>query len=407
MTYQSKSLIIILFALGFSFTSCYSDLANIEDDGVQAAASVRKSTKSSNPDIVLCPTSTLSGTICESPPDGNLATTLQPGGPTMHHEIEIDITSFDWNNTPLAYDPLYESGDYYATLRAMPSDVNFYERIYPNLIQKVNQPLCHGNSSGNFECGQSLTICDANTITYSIDEWRSRARNDIHGLAQSGIYKIERGDLPPVYFAFPITQYMWFSDGPDMTVLMQTKLNDELFCDGNLVNLDIFKFGAESCEFCSHNIWGHGLDKLVSTQYNDLKNYWGDNVVTVGFGQNHSSTMIDIDNTHSFHASVAVTDQQPPSGNLIAHLQYVGDDKYEIYEQFNNNTTLQPGDEVVVRVEATFDNGELLEHQKTITLSDHRPEYGNVRVEIRGMITDQYNVYVYTNVVGPPLVSDQ
>jgi len=227
-----------------------------------------------------------------------------------------------------------------------------------------------------------------------------------------GIFKVERLNMKPVYFAFPYGRFFWYFGGPDMRLLIGATLSSPAcsttICAGVTEDIDKVNenYGTCGCLFCDFNIFNfpQPTDYIASTDKNTIINYWRDRIITVGFNYSHNPQMIASCDYFEFsvggtpptnpQCSIVVSSSPPPNiGNKICDLIKRPDGSYEIKKDFFNQLTKSTGEVVIVHVQATWFGGYSLDQYASITLSS-LATYNSVQSLVRGII-DDYSIDLY------------
>jgi hypothetical protein len=350
-----------------------------------------------------------------------------------HHEIEINIgyngnSGFPTDNCFLSInptitfygnDPPNTLPDNYARLSRV-GNLPYYAAVLNSnpgsvmkSVKKVTHPIFDrlyytyltGNpfvsEPTNWFYGDILTLCKIKTLFHSYYEMVGR-----FGLAH-GIYKLDRPGVnqPPVYFAFPFTQGLWYKGGPDMGIFYG--LNEILgnYCHSGHRELSQDYF-TQQCEFCNTgpialNIPTQDILKYIATtDFNSINDFWSESKITIGF--RHSSGLSTPSylsgvpglNVHVFEAINNPTPCTPPSGVLVTVLELLPDNEYQFETNFAD---IAPGTDVTIHVIANYNNGKSIDECRTVTLMDNSDpqspqiiSFKNIIVNLRGDIKD-YN----------------
>lgn len=340
------------------------------------------------------------------------------GGSTQNHEIQIDInangtlTNPPWDEclevTPTnIFNPLPNIPAY--ALLASRSNFTYWKITGPGILkiaEKLTRPIADRDyfGTGNRLEGNNLTLCEVNTLFKTWGETGGRFE-----LGRGGVYSVIRNGTgqKPVYFAFPMAQGIWFSQGPDMTVGLRTAVTGSSCSGSNIRQIDE-DYYVNRCDFCISGALSLGVasgditDYLASTDQAFMDSYWGDNAITIGFN-NGGGTSCE-NNVHDFYAVSSPTPCTPTGLTHIAQLVLNSDNSYVIGNEFLNSNQYPVNTDVYIHVQARFANGEAINECRWVTLNatslgSNDKEY--INVEIRGNINNyngsiiNYQVDVY------------
>ncbi|MCX6310308.1 MAG: SBBP repeat-containing protein [Bacteroidetes bacterium] len=345
---------------------------------------------------------------------------VQSNGP-QSHEIGISV-GYDYHSTWLSggaeqcmdllnINPAYYGQiTNYAVLRALPG-LPFYDRITNGdgsyaRIRKFNNPI---QERFNNTFGVSMTLCHEHCLFHDIYEGGLD-----YGLGYGGVYEISKpgSNLRPVYFYFPYTRTLWFTDGPDMNIVYGTNYDNTNACPNGDPSIEEDYF-IGPCQLCGQgqSVFGMTLAQeenvLATTDYQAIHNYWSDNAISIGFNIGPSSLCIG--NTYTMFAdnnssNDCIPSNYPNLNSLIGQLNFVPstDYSYEIRKDFFNSASFSAGTNFLIHVIAKYQNGETLNDCFSITLNPDPlsgiAPFVNIASEIRGNIND-YDPNNPTNVI--------
>ncbi|HTF05413.1 MAG TPA: hypothetical protein VK826_15395 [Bacteroidia bacterium] len=340
---------------------------------------------------------------------------------TMSHEVGIYL-GYNYDSTcgmaPVIYEqcltiydlPPITNDIYFAMLYAIPG-CPFYERVGQSpaytKIKKMPLPI-YDRTINQFAV--ALTLCDEHVFF-----------NDFHGtiygdytqqfaLGWGGIFRISRPgtNQRPLYFTLPYTKLLRYTQGPDMNFYFGHQHFDNFqFCTGTVEEIEEDYF-IGPCEICGSTETVFGLtqnqaaDILITTDYQTISNFWSDNVVTVCFTDNNG--LANPSNVHTFYAGTSTSTCDTSTYNIASLMSssiLANDETYEVRENFVGNTTYPGGTDILIHVQAHYDNGEVINECRLATLATGPNNLVNTGVEIRGNINGysssvvNYQVDVY------------
>lgn len=290
------------------------------------------------------------------------------------------------------------------------SSITLVKSIMPHIIDRLG--LYPGPNT--WQHANSLTLCENDNLFHDVYESSGGQR---YWLDFGGIYEIHRPGvigLPKMYFYFSPFEYFNFVGGPDMNLNYFGSPSGNICSNGKLeyipqpaIKSSVFATTTDA----SFNTTG-SKDLFASPDLVSLTNYWFDNVIAVGM---HSGTGSNLAGNYvEFNASVTPQSCTPSSlpdiGPLVSSLGCMdastvnGGDRYETCEEFDNGITYFPGQQLIVHVQAVFNNGETINQCQYITLNSNLIFYDQVAVMIRGDIADfnpniiSYKIDVYEKI---------
>ncbi len=153
------------------------------------------------------------------------------------------------------------------------------------------------------------------------------------------------------------------------------------------------------------NIFDPGNTRyLLSTDKDEILNYWKDNYIYVAFSGPGGSSEINTSNMISAEANILVEEPSIPNnlGDLVGSLttidpvDYMGltTKKFEILNKFDGGVIYYPDDELIIHIDAEYLNGELVNDYYTLTLTDESSSYKFIRLFFRGNLKN-INVDIY------------
>lgn len=375
--------------------------------------------------------------VCPSSTAGQIPQATGSFG-TQGHEIEITLGSagvraddqcYSTFNVLQSYYPCLTCSLAYARLMRV-GDMPYYYNYYKNgsvlpagehlRISKVAHPiydreyysyitLNHSHfpdndfSASNLNTlrGDVLSICDVNTLFNGLGENVFR-----YGLAH-GLYRLDRPGInqKPIFFAFPYSQGIWFTQGPDMGIFYGTDYLANICATGQEQIAEYYR--TEQCEFCNIGPQtmhppitpGDVRKYIASTDYTTFYNYWSSSVISVGIrfqaGNNTPAGTLGIPGLNLLDFT-AVTSPTPctPTGTLVGSLTVLPNGEYQVCKDFNSGQKFIPGTTLKIHVVAKFNNGKSIDECQTMTLAYNNIVSGqsmlfeNVVVNIRGDIKD-------------------
>lgn len=290
----------------------------------------------------------------------------------------------------------------YAVLKSLPLDCYYYgitDGAENKSAYRVELPL---HSFITARDGNYLTLCDAESI-FKI--WGELPGYADYALASGGVYSLSLPGISadPIYFSYPFGPQIWFQNGPDLEIDYELEIDGATMCG---LNDDFFDAVSNEStyhinEFYTNNIVDPLNNRYIaSTDLNEILGYWTDNWVHLGFATS-GYAMVTPNNFHSFEASEPTTPAIPGDLGLeIGHLSksvVAGVPYYQIEETFVDEVTYSGGEDLIIYIHATFENGEEIDEYRYVTL-DMLPfgaEVAEIHTFFRGKI-NEYDVKVYT-----------
>lgn len=236
-------------------------------------------------------------------------------------------------------------------------------------------------------------------------------------LGHQGIYKISKPGLnqQPVYFAFPFSAGLWWTDGPDLNIMYSTDdpFSTNIPCSPGFIEL------RQAYGIGPNNMLGHGQsvfgmsssderNVLATTDFNTISTFWSTNAITVGFLNFNDELHDAANNAYIFYpANNPPCDplMQYPNAIQILDFDLSSSGVYEVRDKFFHAGHFSVGDRLLIHVVANFDNGDAIDQCQEIVLSPNpsapTDDFRAVTVDIRGNIKDydpnvvNYKVEVY------------
>lgn len=343
----------------------------------------------------------------------------------MNYEIEIKLSDFmyydnyiggnigDCDYIPLPCRPTnpqngpFTTCENYGRLSAIPG-MDYYKIVNQvtgcngcvamEKVPPTKGPIqgCTGNNN-YFDDAYHFILCQTYNRFLMLGEGGAMPK-----LGMGGVYKIGQPgtNLPELYFAFPYGKHMWQWFGPDARLHFLTT-ESQTPCSPLISNLDPAYKTIDNTFYSTTIPSAAGNPEVIATTNGAaILNYWQDNAVEVGLVSGGNG-FTDSQNIAEFYAS-----SNPPSNcgttNLthlvtLTKLANATNDTYVVLKPIPNST-LTPGTEVTIRVQATFDNGESIDECKSLTLGPSTFNYTEVTVSFRGKLASTYQVDVYSEV---------
>lgn len=282
----------------------------------------------------------------------------------------------------------------YAVLKALHQEYNFYtqiEEFNPDrtstgtiLAQKLDKPIRLKPDGQPHQEGHTLKLCENESNLFTYDEGGA--------VSMGGVYRLSQWGLPPLYFVIPFGEGLWYTDGPDMRLYYgyQKKLNQNCPEETNVYDVSPY-YEFRGCAFCDigGNKLGINSNVVATTDYSIISNYWKKSSVSVGVGYGDN---LKPENIRTVNSNTTMQPVVPTNiGNLIASLIKRTDGSYEITKLLANER--QSGDEIIMHVFATFENGDVLNHFFELTLSGPT-SHNIVRSCFTGKIKN-YNIEIF------------
>lgn len=320
-----------------------------------------------------------------------------------------NITAIEWTGLVDPSFPISNYGTGFQALYAV-GGLDYWRRFMDSTLGAFTMNLARLPSNQGpivnrhfMENGWSATLCQ------NFSRFNDFAEQTKHlALGQGGVYKLVTPEYSyPLYFAFPYTSTLWYSDGPDMNFAVLMSHFDELApaCSNGEYEVDDQILLGPS-PMISQGAVAHGYTAseaqsyLINTNFNTIYNYWSDNVVTVGLSPAYN-TLCDSNHVVVFNADTVTSNNCVPStyGNLGPLLQQLNCDSSMDYLQigadFSSNQTVNAGDQVLVHVQAEFANGETLNDCQVVTIQTGFTAIKRVQVEVRGKLMPIQNNATY------------
>lgn len=326
------------------------------------------------------------------------------GNDTCYSDIDewTDFYEF-YGGTPYAVsieEVPYESQDkYYANLYSLIGS-NYYNYNSNNeTMLKVEMPIRYINFA--VLEGNSMSLCRRYINYHSYNEYDGGdGDNGEFGLAMGGVYKIQRLNMPPMYFAYPYGERWWYTQGPDMNVAAVSRIDFNSLCmNGEFEAIPEFSHYSDGGSEFEHGLDLLGLDKevLISQHPGPIQAFWNSPKIFVGFVPVQPSSSPEAgnfirydvnDNTEGWTNSADLGGQ-----NLIGQATKIGDNY--ILENILSES-LNAGDQVTVRIEMTHSNNQTEVVYNTLTLQSDSPDgdINHVTLFLTGNIYE-YDVKIY------------
>lgn len=249
--------------------------------------------------------------------------------------------------------------------------------------------------------GDVLSICEDDAYFNTWDDEPSGvgAGNWPRYAIGYGLYQLTRPGVDyqkMLYFYMPYQGGFWYGNGPDLRLYYGTD-----FTGSNCVNgfQQITEdYETRYCAFCisGTSVFGftHPTDYIATTNYSTIKNYWTDNILTIGVTS--SSTTPPLTNLYEIEAQnyAQATCSIPIAATLISTFSLSANGEYDIQKYLGPGGTqvfFPVGTQLYLQIKANFKNGEYIDQNKCITIND--TPRGMLKVQIRGDIKD-YNATV-------------
>ena len=195
--------------------------------------------------------------------------------------------------------------------------LNYPAPSFEKRVQKVAHPIIDyfhfGPQSGPFLelHGDILTLCENENWfeSYTVNVSQPSSGQFRYTNAFGGIYSLFRPGIPGinhVYFSYPWTSGLWFGASPDLTIKYDNQNDPNFFNNSGLCpTSNIRRAKEELYDVCGNTFYptanavfspvlGNVMDYLVSTDFNTIKDFWSDNVITVGLlGPNAANNYYD------------------------------------------------------------------------------------------------------------------
>jgi hypothetical protein len=262
------------------------------------------------------------------------------------------------------------------------------------------------------KAGKSLTLCKTCNKFNQMSKYlatnaypNGTTQNGITGaLGEGGLFKLTRPNQKNLYIVNPVTPHMWYEGSTDGGIYFGTSCVcnpcSTCTCSVNKTKINEDYLTKAGNGFLN-NTWGYDNDKLVSTDYSTIRNFWLENKISVGFMTNG---LIQSANAITFsqgYTSNSVTTDYP-SATLIRELTLTYSAVYPSGVYMINRTlnNIPPNTTLYVQVTANFKNGQSISGYQTITLSGTQ-NFTLVAADIRGQIKDysssvvNYNIKIY------------
>ncbi len=289
----------------------------------------------------------------------------------------------------------------YAILRSMEEFQYYYASpgVEYRTLTIVDDPI---ESNISEKTGKYLTMCGPETILKVVGE-----SGGDYNLARGGVYMLSIPSVTsePVYFSYPFAERFWYNDGPDykFRYLLSGIDGDACYIWPEYDDVTGSKGWIQNT--FSNNIFDPDNTRyLLTTNKDEILNYWKDNWVYVAISGPGGGSAIQLSNMIAAEAESSPEEPAVPEdlgallGNLntIDPVDYMGytTKSFVIIDEFIDEEILYPFTELIIKIDAEFENGEVVNDYYYLTLSDESTSYKLLRLFFRGAL-DNIEVSVY------------
>jgi hypothetical protein len=264
----------------------------------------------------------------------------------------------------------------------------------------------------NHKAGRSLTLCSTCNSFNKMSKYLElndypygTAQGLVTGaLGESGLFKLSRPHQKPLYIITPMTTHMWYEGSPDGGYYFGTTCVcnpcSTCTCATNIQKIQEDYMTGDNNGF-ANNTWGYDNDKLASTDYTTIRNFWLANKIVVGFSANQ---LVQSANSLTFTQgfTTAQCSTVYTSATLIRELTLTSNPQYSsgAYGVQNSLSNIPPNTVLHVQVDVNFKNGQSISGYQDVTISGSQ-NMTIVVVDIQGQVkdysssVDNYHIRIY------------